>query len=63
MRISDAKRLKRGDTVLWVDPDGGACTKLVTVAVVAVRGDMVQLTDRDSGDYIECFAGELEFDR
>jgi len=63
MTIDEAERLKRGDVVIWNDPDDGICTKAITVSRVTVIGDTVCLVDRDSGDCIECFAGELEFDR
>jgi hypothetical protein len=58
MDTDDVKQLDNGDEVFWTDPDGGACSRLITIGAIAVNGDVVQITSKD-GDYLECFAEEL----
>lgn len=58
MRISNIKKLHRGDQVFWTDPDGGRCSRHYTILEIEYVGGIVKLTDV-SGDYLECYAREL----
>lgn len=56
--------LHNGDEVRWNDPDGGACSKVITIQTVEYHGEMgeddciIRITGQDGSD-LECFAREL----
>ena len=61
MRISEAKKLHRGDEVLWNDPDGGACSRVYKIQHIEWFSDCcVRIMDED-GSTLEAFARELSF--
>jgi hypothetical protein len=58
MTIEQVRAVHRGDEVLWTDPDGGTCSKVVTASTCELHGDVVKLIGID-GSYLECFMDEL----
>jgi hypothetical protein len=60
MTKKTAKTLKPGTKLFWSDPDDGACSRILIIDVVEVRGDMVKITDKDGG-YLECPPSELSY--
>ena len=59
MRISDVKKLGKGDQVFWNDPDGGACSRILNIKTIDVYpGGGVHICD-DLGE-VECYARELQ---
>lgn len=58
MRISDTKKIKAGDTVVWRDPGDGACSRRLSIKNVTVTGNEVYI-EETSGSVVECYAREL----
>jgi len=54
---NEARNLKAGNKVLWVDPDDGECTKEILIKSISINGDVITISD-DVFD-IECIASEL----
>lgn len=60
MKLSLAKKLHTGDEIRWNDPDEDACSRDIVISEIVVKGDVVQITDRE-GNYLECLAGEISW--
>jgi len=60
MTLAEAEELKAGDEVYWADPDADACSRLITIKYVEIKGDVVHLVD-DQESSVEVFAHELSF--
>ncbi len=58
MTLEEVSELLYGDEVVWNDPDGGVCTKVVTIRSIQIIGDIVRIVDIE-GDELECYASEL----
>lgn len=59
MTLRQVKQLGHGDEVYWNDPDGGKCSRVITIRFITiVSRSIVRITGMD-GCYLECFAGEL----
>lgn len=58
MSPEQVKRLKPGDRVYWNDPDGGQCSRVLTIAEIADRFDMFTIVDQDES-VLECYPAEL----
>lgn len=54
----EAKALKPGDTVYWIDPDGGSCSRTYFIETVEVRDDAVVIKE-PNGSVLECPIVEL----
>jgi hypothetical protein len=60
MKITDVKKLHKGDEVYWNDPDAGECSGIVKIkSITFVPPNVVQI-EEDDGSYLECYARELE---
>lgn len=59
------RQLKAGTKIHWSDPDGGTCSKDITIATVTINGDVVTVIGvsriNGNGSYVEleCLASEL----
>jgi hypothetical protein len=58
MEKPEALNLRNGDQVYWTDPDGGICSKYITIQSISITGDVARITDMD-GEYLECYVHEL----
>lgn len=58
MTLKASQQLKRGDMVLWTDPDNQACSKTIHIKQIEFRGAMLGLTGFD-GSYTEVLPSEL----
>ena len=58
MKFESVRKLRSGDEVTWNDPDGGYCSKTVTISSIEIKGHTVCITDTNGG-YLECFPKEL----
>lgn len=58
MSKKQLEQLATGDEVFWDDPDGGACSKSITIRRIEIAEDIVKIEAQD-GSYLECFAHEL----
>jgi hypothetical protein len=58
MRVTDVKKLHRGDEVYWNDPDEGTCSRTLKILAIEVTGNVVCITEKD-GSMVECYAREL----
>jgi len=47
-----------GDQVHWTDPDGGKCSRTLTIQSIEWKGSIARIIDTDGGE-LECFANEL----
>lgn len=56
----DVHMLGPGDDVYWADPDGGQCSRALTVGSISINGDVVSIVE-DTGSCIEVFADELSY--
>lgn len=49
-----------GDEVFWNDPDGGKCSRHLTIHDIEIRKQSLSVIITDvNGDTLECFASEL----
>lgn len=58
MKLGDVHQLRPGDQVRWNDPDDGACSRILTIGSIEVRGNVVTITE-PNGALVEAFAREL----
>ena len=64
LRTFDIYALSNGDEVYWTDPDGGKCSRHITIDYITIIDgtdnfdDVVCIQDI-SGDCIDCLASEL----
>lgn len=61
MIAEDIKRLRPGDQVYWLDPDGGICSRTITIQAwswIDEDDGAIRIVDVD-GDTLECFITEL----
>jgi hypothetical protein len=58
MRLADARKLHSGDQVYWHDPDAGACSRVLTIQSIELRGPVAIIAEPD-GTVVECFMREL----
>jgi hypothetical protein len=62
MDIEAVLRLEPGDEVYWNDPDADPendCSRYIEIVSVMTYGDIVEIVGT-KGDFLECFAHELE---
>lgn len=60
MTFKDAESLKAGDQVYWADPDDDACSRVITIDYIEVKGDFVCIVEGD-GSVVEAFPHELSY--
>jgi hypothetical protein len=58
LTAKEAKALKPGDTVYWIDPDAGRCSRTYFIKTVEVE-DGVAVIEEPNGSVLECPVGEL----
>jgi len=60
MTPQEASRLIPGREVFWNDPDGGACSRYLTIASIRLidEDDVAQITTVE-GDVLECFVSDF----
>lgn len=57
--LEEARRLGPGDTVYWVDPDGGKCSRTWFIKTIRVRDDRMVSITGTCGAVLECPVSEL----
>ena len=59
MTVCETQKLHKGDQVKWNDPDGGECSRTLTIQSIKHCGEHLVIVDTD-GNELHCFADELE---
>ena len=63
MKISDVKKLHKGDEVYWNDPDAGVCSRFYRIKTIdCTHSSVITIEDMD-GSVIECYARELSWNK
>ena len=60
MKISDIKKLHKGDEVYWNDPDEGTCSRMLHILSIKFTPPNVVYIEESDGSVVECYARELE---
>lgn len=58
MTIRQAQQLHSRDQVFWNDPDGGLCSRQLTILTIRLEGNVAFIQDLD-GSNLQCFVSEL----
>ncbi len=60
MKLSDIKKLKKGDKVFWQDPDNNAASRIYTIKTIkVVNPEMIWIVEPDDS-FLECLPKELK---